>query len=239
MNCEGMNACRRGAKASIAAVNELKETLPEYFCMPINDSALPTVMGVDLVDDTAVSVDSADDSDQSPDDETDGLSNGEINDVADESNTKTDADRDAKAAVKLLHLKYDACVACLPCLTTRKLGDANFTCVNGECPHCGFDKIWSKGLRRQILMREYDSEKREWVDKLNPNSALATNTWLKQVEWRSYVTKETPSVAAHLQEVNRQAAAAARPAEADDGDYTPANENKSARNLVLEKIVER
>ena len=84
-------------------------------------------------------------------------------------------------------------------------------------------------------MREYDSTKGEWVDKLNPNSVLATDTWLKQVEWRSYVTKETPSVAAHLQEVNRQAAASARPAEADDGDYTPTNENKSARNLVLER----
>ena len=38
-----------------------------------------------------------------------------------------------------------------------------------------------------------------------------------------YETKDKPSVGAHLRDVNRQAAASARPAESDDGDYSPAN----------------
>ena len=130
--------------------------------------------------------------------------------------------------------KYDACVACIPCLKSGKLEDANFSCVNGECPTCGFDKIWSLGLHRRILIREFDYEKSEWAEKLNPDSALATYVWLKEVDWCFYVTKEKPSVGAHLREVNRQAAASFRPAEADDGYYSPTNESKSARNLTLE-----
>ena len=155
--------------------------------------------------------------------------------------TASEKVKDNKAAAKLLRLfdvistknKYDACVACVPCLAGGKLEDANFICVNGECPTCGFDKIWSKGLRRRILSREFDSAKSEWVEKLNPNSSLATDVWLNEVDWRGYERKEGPSVASHLQEVERQARAA-RPAEADDGDYTPSTETKSARNLVLE-----
>ena len=47
-----------------------------------------------------------------------------------------------------------------------------------------------------------------------------------------YETKERPSVVFHLQEVARQARTA-RPVDADDGNYSPANKNKSARNLVM------
>ncbi len=43
--------------------------------------------------------------------------------------------------------------------------------------------------------------------------------------------KEGPTIAAHIKEVARQASKA-RPADADDGDYSMTN--KSARNLTLE-----
>ena len=76
--------------------------------------------------------------------------------------------------------------------------------------------------------------KSEWVEKLNPDSSLATDLWLKEVDWRCYVTKDKPLVVAHLRKVNSQAATSVRPAEVDDGDYSPANESKSARNLTLE-----
>ena len=49
-----------------------------------------------------------------------------------------------------------------------------------------------------------------------------------------YETKDNPYVGAHIRELNCQAEAAARPAEVDCGDYSPANEIKSARNISLE-----
>ena len=69
--------------------------------------------------------------------------------------------KDATAALKFLRIhsvidantKYDACVACFTYLKRGKLDDTNFACVNGECPNCGFDKIWPKGLQRRILIR--------------------------------------------------------------------------------------
>ena len=74
----------------------------------------------------------------------------------------------------------------------------------------------------------------EWVEKLNPNLVLATYIKMNKVNWRVYETKDNPYVGAHLREVNRQYAAAARPAESYDGDYSPENESKSARNISLE-----
>ena len=57
---------------------------------------------------------------------------------------------------------------------------------------------------------------------------------MNNVDWRGYETKDKPAVGAHLREVNFQVIAAARPAEVGDGDYSPANESKSTRNLSLE-----
>ena len=74
----------------------------------------------------------------------------------------------------------------------------------------------------------------EWIEKLNPNLVLATYIKMNKVNWRVYETKDNPYVGAHIREVNRQAEAAARPAEVDGGDYSPANESKSARNIFLE-----
>ena len=129
--------------------------------------------------------------------------------------------------------RYDACVGYVPYLAGGQLEDANFSCVNGKCLSYGFDKIWSKGVWRRILTGEFDPDKSEWVEKLSPESSLATDVWLNEVDWRGYETKEGPSVGSHLQEVARQERSA-RPADADDGSYSPANENKLACNLVLE-----
>ena len=75
-------------------------------------------------------------------------------------------------AIKTTH---DACVVCVPCLTNGKLEDANMECIKGECPTCGFDKIWSKGLRWRLLVCESEQDKGEWTVKLNPVLCLATN----------------------------------------------------------------
>ena len=84
------------------------------------------------------------------------------------------------------------------------------------------------------MIREFDLNKSEWVEKLNPNSVLATDIWMNKVDWRGCKTKDKPSIGTHLREVNRQVTVSARPGEAYDGDYSPANESKSAHNIPLE-----
>ena len=78
--------------------------------------------------------------------------------------------------------KYDMCVSCLPCLTSGKLEDAKFKCIYANCEVCEFDKLWKHGVRARIFKREFDATKGEWIDKLNPNSKLATDTWLENVK---------------------------------------------------------
>ncbi len=128
--------------------------------------------------------------------------------------------------------KYDMCVSCLPCLTSGKLEGAKFKCINGNCEICGFDKLWKHGVRARIFKREFDATKGEWIDKLNPNSKLATDTWLERVEWRDYEYKTKPTLATHAKEIARQASLY-QPPDVDDLDYNP-TENASAQNLVLE-----
>jgi hypothetical protein len=70
----------------------------------------------------------------------------------------------------------------------------------------------------------------EWVESLNTESAFASDAWLEIIDWQRYTTKESPTVAEHLREVSQQV----RPPDADDGDYLPARETKTAHNLVLE-----
>ena len=48
------------------------------------------------------------------------------------------------------------------------------------------------------MIRELDSNKSEWVEKLNPNSVLATGICMNNVDWGGYETKDKPSVGAHL-----------------------------------------
>ncbi len=147
---------------------------------------------------------------------------------------------DKRATDKLLRIynilntpsKYDMCVSCLPCLTSGKLEDAKFKCINGNCEVCEFDKLWKHGVRACIFKREFDATKEEWINKLNPNSKLATDTWLERVEWCDYKYKTKPTLATHAQEIVRQASLH-RPPNVDDLDYNP-TENASAQNLVLE-----
>ena len=173
------------------------------------------------------------------------MSNNESNDTTAPSSSMQDADREANTAAKMLRLfsiletrtKYDACLGYLSCLEEdangkRILENAKFSCVNGDFPKCGFDKIWSKGIRNQILIKEFDNDTSKWVEKLNPKSSFATDVWLDDIYWRAYEYKEGPSMARHAKEVARQAAAE-RAIDADDGDYSPGNESKSARNLCL------
>ncbi len=122
--------------------------------------------------------------------------------------------------------KYDMGVSCLPCLTSGKLEDAKFKCINGNCEICGFDKIWKHGVQARIFKREFDATKGEWIDKLNSNSKLATDTWLERVKWRDYKYKTKPTLVIHAQEIVCQASLH-QPPDIDDLDYNPI-ENASA-----------
>ena len=155
-----MNTCRQGAKAYLKSINELKNNIFDIrpdLCLPCNSTASDTMMSNGNDDSRA--------NDILSDSDTDDDSSGEAAKGPDDNIVK-----DANAAVKLLRLhavidantKYDVCVACLPCLKSGKIADANFACVNGEFPTCGFDKIWALGLRRRILIQEFDYDKSEW-----------------------------------------------------------------------------
>ena len=154
-----MHACRQGTKASLTSINELKNNIVEItpaLCLPCNSIASDIMMSNGNNDSSANNILS--------DSDTDNDSSGEAAEGPDDNIFK-----DANAAVKLLRLhafidaktKYDACVAFLLCLKSGKLEVANFACVDGECPTCGFDKIWSLALRRRILVQEFDYEKSE------------------------------------------------------------------------------
>ena len=150
-------------------MDELKKNIIDStidLCIPCNPTGLETTTG-----DTEQTVDSDEkinlggaysDSgidDSTPNDatnNTDDNYDAAINKAKDENKAK-----DATAVLKLLRLhsvisaktKYDACAACITFLKSGKFEDENISCVNGECPTCRFDKIWSKGLRRRILIR--------------------------------------------------------------------------------------
>jgi hypothetical protein len=99
--------------------------------------------------------------------------------------------------------KYDSCKACLSCLPEfGNLEDAKLSCVNGKCYHCGFDKLWSKGVRRVIILKDFDDQKMEWVESLNTESVFATDAWIETIDWRSHTTKEGSMVAEHLRELS-------------------------------------
>jgi hypothetical protein len=117
-------------------------------------------------------------------------------------------------------------------LTSGKLEDAKFKCINGNCEICGFDKLWKHGVCAHIFKQEFDATKGEWIDKLNPNSKLATDTWLERVEWCDYEYNTKSTLATQAKEIARQASLH-QPPDVDDFDYNP-TENASAPNLVSE-----
>jgi hypothetical protein len=71
-----------------------------------------------------------------------------------------------------MKIKYDSCKACLLCLPEfGNLEDAKSSCVSGECYRYGFDKLWSKGVRQVIILKDFDERKMESVESLNTESA--------------------------------------------------------------------
>ena len=151
VNCEGMNACRRGEKSSLKSINRLKNNIVDItqaLCLPCNSTASDIMMSNGNDDSSANDILSDSDMD---DDSSGEAAEGPDNNIV----------KDANTAFKLLRLhavidaktKYDACVACLTCLNSGNLNYANVACVNGDFPTCGFNKIWSLGLPRGILIR--------------------------------------------------------------------------------------
>ena len=91
--------------------------------------------------------------------------------------------------MRLLHfIHIERCVdkVVKECLCPDAFENQNEDCINCQCDACGFKKIWSEGLRKQLL-RE-DGQLKMGV---NP-------VWLKEVTWSRYKTvKETASSAAN------------------------------------------
>ena len=91
----------------------------------------------------------------------DSIPNDATNNTGDNNDTAINKSNDATAALKLLCLnlvisakgKCDDCVSWLTWFNRGKLENEKISCVNGECPTCGFDKIFSKGLWMRILIR--------------------------------------------------------------------------------------
>eukprot|EP00984_Skeletonema_dohrnii_P024294 scaffold13403_cov120-Skeletonema_dohrnii-CCMP3373.AAC.1 len=236
INCEGTNAAKRGARAAVNFMSTIIEEIEDG----INDGDNDTVM-----EDASIIIDDGDNSISNDDD--DAINNDDDDDDA-EVDAEDDAEDDAAAlsseeqstlnkinrVIEIMQqpYKYDMCMKCICPPETGKLEDAKFSCVEGSCPSCGMDKLWSNGVRKKILTTTYDSDTSEFVYSLNKNCRFASDEWLNEVEWRTYVYKEKPTVATHAREVRRQAAAARPPGE-DDLDYSP-TEGTTARNLVLE-----
>ncbi|KAL7490747.1 hypothetical protein ACHAWT_000278 [Skeletonema menzelii] len=130
--------------------------------------------------------------------------------------------------------KYDMCVEVLqPCLTSRKLEDAEEKCLDGTCPTCGFQRWWSRTLRKKLFITP--SLGAESI--LNDDSPLV-GAELKEpgIYWRIYTHEPTPTPGNHAQDVARQAAAARAAGrddvDANDEEYNP-NENAMSRRLCL------
>ena len=219
-----MNVSRRGAKSSVKSMDELKANIIDStidLYIPCNPTGSEITTGdIEQTVDADATINQCGASSDSVID--DSTPNDAINNTDANNDAAINKAKDASAAQKLLSLhsvivartKYEGCVAYLTCLKSGKLEDASFACVNGECPTCGFDKIWSKVIRRRLFIREFDSNKSEQVEKLNPNLVLATDIWMNKLNCRGYETKYKPSAGAHIREVNRQATAASITAEA-------------------------
>ena len=94
--------------------------------------------------------------------------------------------------------KYDTIVECLqPCLSSQKLEDAKPLClIQDGCDMCGFDQLWSDGLRATLMDEE---------GTMVTNSPLAGQEWIKPgIDWRYYTSVAKPTVANHAEGVPRQ-----------------------------------
>jgi len=201
IHCEGTNAARRGSKAAINLITVVtSDNDTPILCLPttptITSPSAETEDPIDEVEDSAT-VTIVEDSvtvievDESTTTETPEPTQPTADDV--------EADKIANSQLLQLYnvlnmnTKYDMCVACLPCLENGKLEDAKIECIEGTCTKCGFDKLWSKGVRARI----FDSD-----NKLNAKSTLATDVWNETVEWRAYEYKEQPTLASHAKKLH-------------------------------------
>ena len=191
IHCEGTNAARRGAKAAINLITVgTSDNDSPILCLPASltttaPSAEVPIGEVEAAPSAEVPIAEVEES-------------ASIAEVDDSTTTKTADDFEADKVVnsQLLQLynvlnmntKYDMCVGYLPCLENGKLEDAKIECIEGTCTKCGFDKLWSKGVR----VRVFDSN-----NKLNAKSTLATDVWNETLEWRAYEYKEQPTLASH------------------------------------------
>jgi len=114
--------------------------------------------------------------------------------------------------------KHKACVQCLKtCLDSEQLEDANAKCVFGECGHCGFNTLWSRGIH-QNMMRYNDDSDWEFV----PSAFFGTDVWKEQLDWQYYTYKSKPTVAKHALQLSH-----------GNGGNAGGGKDK-ARNLVLD-----
>jgi len=123
---------------------------------------------------------------------------------------------EAMKEILCMSSKYDCIVACLaPCLgRSDKLEGANFECINGnECSKCGFQQLWSGGVRNSLLTQN---------DELQVNAILAGPEWKKsKIHWRHYTQQVADTI---FQDDD------------DSNEYSPSDGN-NARNLVLETAI--
>ena len=161
-----------------------------------------------------------------------------IDSILDKAATSRDADTVelAKVLRKIKAIitspsKTAALVACLgDCLPSGKIEDAKFDCIYGLCDDCGFDKLWSDGLRK-ILIDEND--------KPIPNAPLCGPDWeAVNIDWRYFTHSIAPTEANRARESADKAASARAAArttvDADDDEYDGSDaKTKPTRNLVL------
>ena len=92
-------------------------------------------------------------------------------------------------------------VACLgDCLPSGKIEDAKFDCIYGLCDNCGFDKLWSDGLRKILIDENV---------KPIPNAPLCGPDWeAVNIDWRYFTHSIAPTEANRARESADKAASA-------------------------------
>ncbi len=87
--------------------------------------------------------------------------------------------------------KYDMCVEILkPCLPTGKLEDAEQKCLDGTCTTCGFERLWSRTLRRKLFIVPALGQ-----DEILNESSPLVDAELKEssIDWRHYTHETIPT----------------------------------------------
>ena len=121
INCEGINAIKRGQKAVSSLLVEISNR-----SLPLPTSRI-AVQGGEMEDqsDNSISTD------------------GDPDTLVDHLSIKDKARLDNIASILQKQSKYEICKACLsPCLgNDNELEDAKHACSKGSCLSCGFDKV--------------------------------------------------------------------------------------------------